>query len=286
MRFFFALAVSLATVIPTQMAFAADAFDFLLRDLTEFEDVMEDDRDTSDDLSEELDFESSLELFPGDADEAQEAEDGEGEQQPLDGDYAYVLHNGSKVLLEDVPVDQWFAEYVQDTADLGIIGGYADASGAPLGLFGPADNVTVEQLAKIAVESAQVDQSKCPEVPVNSLAADSWSAGYIACAEHLGWTVYSDGTVNISRNANRAEVVQTILQAFAREMEPATGEVFQDVTSTMPTRYAIETAAEDGIVSGYTDENGPTGFFGPFDSITRAATAKIVSLALKTYTVQ
>ena len=87
-----------------------------------------------------------------------------------------------------------------------------------------------------------------------------------------------------SRPATRAEVVTTALQAFDRPFTPATGEMFKDVSSTLAFRDAIETAANDGIVTGYTDDDGaPTGFFGPFDPVTRAATAKIFSLALQQY---
>ncbi|MDD5469298.1 MAG: S-layer homology domain-containing protein [Candidatus Peribacteraceae bacterium] len=200
------------------------------------------------------------------------------------GTFVSVRDEGEIVELSDVPRSEWFARYVQDMADRRIITGYRDAAGTPRGLYGPADPVTVEQLAKISVLAAGVDQSKCPRAPKNGKAMGTWSAQYIACAEHLGWSVYQDGSVHPARSALRAEVVTTVLQAFNRKFDPATGTVFKDVSNTMPSRYAIETAARDGIVSGYTDAKGNlTGFFGPFDEVNRAETAKIVSLALRTY---
>ena len=195
-----------------------------------------------------------------------------------------VVVGGSEVVLEDVPQEQWFARYVEDMAQRRIITGYADTAGNPLGIFGPADEVTVEQLAKVAVQAAGIDQSACPAVPMNSAAADRWSAPFFACAEQRGWQVFSDGSVDPARAALRFEVVTTVLEAFDRDLVPATGAVFRDVSNTMPARYAIETAASDGIVSGYTDDQGElTGYFGPFDTVNRAETAKIVSLAIATY---
>ena len=227
-------------------------------------------------------YEGSILLYP--EEESAVADDDRGGPVESGGDFVSITEGKETVALEDVPLTQWFSRYVQDMAERRIITGYKDAAGKPRGIYGPADAVTIEQLAKISVIAAGVDQSKCPSAPKNSAAAGTWSAAYFACAEHLGWSVYQDGSVEPSRPALRSEVVTTVLQAFNRQFDPATGTVFKDVSNTMPSRYAIETAARDGIVSGYTDAKGNlTGLFGPFDGVNRAETAKIVSLALQTY---
>ena len=47
---------------------------------------------------------------------------------------------------------------------------------------------------------------------------------------------------------------------------------------------AIETAANDGIVSGYADAEGnATGLFKPLDFVNRAEVAKMITLALQVY---
>ena len=227
-------------------------------------------------------YEGSILLYP----EEQGTVSGRSDQgiQKAAGEFVSVAENRVEIELTDVPRSQWFARYVEDMAGQGIITGYKDTAGNPLGLYGPADAVTIEQLAKISVLAARVDQTKCPAVPKNKAAGGRWSALYIACAEHLGWSVYQDGSIDPSRPALRSEVVTTVLQAFDKQFDVATGTIFKDVSNTMPSRYAIETAARDGIISGYTDAQGsPTGFFGPFDEVNRAETAKIVSLALQTY---
>lgn len=269
---FLLLATPLIVTAESELEFLHKDIDALEQELDLYSEELEEQKS-------QADYQKHNDLFPFEVIQEPEA--------PIDNtavDFVYVEVNGESIPLLDVPQQSWFARYVQDISERKIISGYSDHTGRALGLYGPADTVTVEQLAKIAVLSARVDQSKCPDVPKNTAARTSWSAGYISCAEHLGWSVYSDATVDPFRPALRADVVATILQAFNREMIPATGKVFKDVSNTMPSRYAIETAAHDGIVSGYTDENGKlTGYFGPFDSVNRAETAKIVSLALQTY---
>ncbi|MBU0766383.1 S-layer homology domain-containing protein [Patescibacteria group bacterium] len=191
---------------------------------------------------------------------------------------------GKSVVLEDVPRYAWFAEFVEDMATRGIISGYQDVDGNPLGQYGPADNVTIEQLSKIAVEAAGIDLEYCTNSIKNENAQGSWSESYIRCAESYDWAIYSDGTVDVSRSATRSEVVTTILQAFEANFKSLDGTVFKDVNATTEFGVAIETAAADGIVSGFTDEEGNlTGFFGPSDFVNRAEIAKIVSMALKIY---
>ena len=258
---------------------SADALNDLIKDIDALdqeisESILAQDRQEADEK-----YEGSILLYPEDNSPiAVKNPDGS-----VTG-FVSVTENRETIELTDVPHDQWFARYVEDMARQGIITGYKDAAGNPLGIYGPADSVTIEQLAKISVIASRVDQTKCPNAPKNKVAYDRWSALYISCAEHLGWSVYQDGSVDPARFALRAEVVTTVLQAFNKQFEPATGTIFKDVSNTMSSRYAIETAARDGIVSGYTDAQGnPTGFFGPFDEVNRAETAKIVSLGIQTY---
>ena len=271
---------SVLTVVVSPITFAETEFDFLPDDLKLLEEEIGDIENSESNLDEDLEYEQDLEIFPG------REEDDTGLTVPdlKEGTHVTVKVGNWDVALTDVPVDQWFAPYVQDMAEKGVISGYKDAVGVMLGLYGPADSVTIEQIAKIAVEASGVDQSKCALPTKNKSAVGTWSEVYIACAEHYGWSIYSDGSVDLYRKATRAEVVTTVLQAFGRDFEMGTGNLFEDVTSTMQVRYAIETAALDGIVGGYTDVYGePTGFFGPYDPVNRAETAKIVSLAIQVY---
>ncbi len=199
--------------------------------------------------------------------------------------FVVFMEGKNKVELNDVPWSAWFAEAVQEVAGKGIISGYKDADGNSTGKFGPSDPVTIEQLAKIAFSSAKpINSLECNNELLNGSAKGSWSEPYIQCAEQEGWAIYSDGTVDVKRPATRTEVVVTLLQAFDVRFREASGNKFTDVPATMEFASAVETAAKDGVVSGYSDSEGnPTGIFGPWDPVNRASMAKMVSVALKVY---
>lgn len=191
---------------------------------------------------------------------------------------------GTDVVFSDSFSDQWYAPYLRNVAELGILTGYRDASGSLTGKFGPNDPVTIEQVAKSVVSAIGVSPADCPQVPVNVTSSGSWSAPYVACAEKAQWSVYGDGSVDAHRPATRVEVIATALQAFKISPDNPSGTVFTDVPATMQYAAYIEKAAKDGIISGYTTADGNlTGTFGPNDTINRAAFSKMLSLALQVY---
>ncbi len=194
------------------------------------------------------------------------------------GDASYIL--------TDVPVTAWFAPYVRDVADQGIVSGYKNADGTPSGLFGPERNVSIEELAKMAVLAARLSLGSCEDPPKNVAAQKSWSATYIRCAELRNFAVYADGSVDIQRPATRGEVVMTVLQAFGvplRDSPPA-GPALKDVTASTLFSSAIFTALQDGVVAGFSDAAGNlTGYFGPEKPVNRAEVSKIISLAVQLY---
>lgn len=195
-----------------------------------------------------------------------------------------IAVDGKRVPLRDVPVDAWFAPYVESAAQDGIISGYRDGAGAPLGLFGPGDAVTVEQLAKMAVLASQMETDRCDGEPRNPTARGRWSAQVIACAESRGWSLFSDGGVRVTRPATRAEVVATLLQAFGIVPGKTSGDAFSDVNVTTVFAAYIERASADEIVGGYTDAAGKTtGKFGPTNPVNRAEIAKMLTLVLERY---
>lgn len=222
----------------------------------------------------EMEFQLDGSLFPG------------GETGPSPGtspEFVTVTVDGRPLAFADVPVREWFAPYVRSIAERGIISGYRSADGIPLGSFGPADSVTLEQVAKVALYAAGADVSSC-ETEIPNPSATAWAVLFVTCAQQSQWSAYSDSTVDVTRPATRAEVVATVLQAFAVQTGNIGGETFTDVGSSTLYAAAIERAAKDGIVNGYADAAGhPTGAFGPDDAVNRAEFAKIVTLALEVY---
>jgi hypothetical protein len=79
-------------------------------------------------------------------------------------------------------------------------------------------------------------------------------------------------------------VVATLLQALDVPRLWPTGEAFTDVSRRTPYADVIETAATDGVVSGFTDASGQeTGGFGPDQPIDRAQLSKILTKAMEAY---
>jgi hypothetical protein len=195
-----------------------------------------------------------------------------------------VTVNGSPLVFHDVQREAWYAPYVRFAAEQNILSGYKDVFGNPTGEFKPGGNVSIEEIAKVAAMLAGDTPDACPKVPKNVTASGSWSMPYVACAEQHGWVVFSDGTVDVKRNATRAEVIATFVQAVNVSPAPALGTVFHDVPASLEFAPAIERAHADNIVSGYTDPDGTaTGLFGPDDPVTRAELSKIVTLVLQVY---
>lgn len=258
----------------------AAALDLLEEGIGDVEHVLTQDREDAADEERTDALERSSELFP--------MLPGEDDDRTGEGTAPYVTFTGEgiTIVLRDVPSDAWFAPFVRYVAIRGIVSGYRDDSGRPTGEYGPANAVTVEELAKMAVEAASIDEALCGADPRNARAAGRWSRLYVACAEERGWAVWSDGSVDLLRPATRAEVVVTVLQAFVvgipRRM--GTGSTFIDVTPSTQFRAAIEKAASDGIISGHADDAGlPAGEFQPTHPVNRAEVAKIFSLALQLY---
>lgn len=228
-------------------------------------------------------FHESAELFPA---VEVESDSTIGDQRDeRTAEYLTIRVGAKEVVLRDVPLKEWFAPYVRSIAELQLVSGYRDADGNPTGAFGPADPVTLEQVAKVAVLAAGIDATSCRVPPANLSASGAWSAQYVGCAEQRDWAVFADPLSDLKRPATREEVVMTILQSFNREFDVDTASLtFTDVEKTGAYAPAIAKAATDGVVSGYTDGEGNlTGAFGPKNDVTRAEFAKIVSVSLQLY---
>jgi len=193
--------------------------------------------------------------------------------------------DGFLVTFTDVPINTWFATYVHSALKTGVVSGYKNDDGHPSGLYGPTDYVTLAQLAKIAHSVASIDVSSMTRQPLNIRARDTWFSKYFASAEQLGWYVFSDSRTDPNRNATRGEVVATLLQALDVPREWPKADLFTDIKFDTPYASSIETAASDGLISGYANNAGTlTGEFGPENPINRAEMAKVITLAIDMYT--
>ncbi|MFH0770902.1 MAG: S-layer homology domain-containing protein [Candidatus Peregrinibacteria bacterium] len=210
----------------------------------------------------------------------------------------------------DIPQNVWFAEYVQEAADAGIVSGYRDAQGNVTGKFGPADSVTLAQALKIAVLSAGYDPTNYSE---HCLTPDTpWYKTYdcVGQAETIMpfigvlWECYEGCTAQTRADtwnapATRIQVAYMIARAFkvpdGSTKSPLSGVRVPVPTSTIELPFsdvdafiigAIELASlsREGIVKGDTDVSGhPLGRFRPYAPINRAEAAKIAMVARRKF---
>lgn len=171
----------------------------------------------------------------------------------------------------DTDESTWFHTYVAEASRLAIVTGYKDKAGKNLNLFGPADNVTVAELLKMALETSGAGSLSTE--PTHAEAKTHWAKGYVAEGEKLKLSVLAAAKVDLNRPATRAEVVRTLFEAFGYYPKDPAEFPFSDVTAdTQAARYIIY-AYELGIVSG--DDGSDK--FRPNDPINRAEVAKIVA---------
>lgn len=179
----------------------------------------------------------------------------------------------------DIDPQGWYARFVTAVARWGIVSGYNDARGNPLGIFGPADPVTVAEILKMSLKAVGIDEARCLRPPLHPHARGHWSERFVACAEERNFRLFQLQPP-LNRPALRAEVLTVIHDAFSDSI-PSLLSLFND-TQDHPYEADIAYASAMGVVSGDTDFQGmPLGTFRPDDRINRAEAAKIVYQKLR-----
>jgi hypothetical protein len=174
---------------------------------------------------------------------------------------------------KDTDDSEWYTNYVSKAKNRGIISGYKDATGNPLGEFRPANNITIAEILKIALETSGNGQSEGE--PALVAARNHWAKGYVKKAEELGLNIVSDN-VDINRPATRGEVIRIMLEALGVKPDPITKSDFFDVLVSHVHAAYIQYAKDLGIISGDAGTNN----FRPDDSINRAEASKIANQIL------
>lgn len=174
----------------------------------------------------------------------------------------------------DVRSGDWFFQYVSSTARWGIISGYKDAAGKPTGQYGAGNTVTVAEILKMALKSAQVDETACGGTPGFAQAETHWARAFILCAQEKKMRLITKKP-DLNRPALRAEVLSVIFDAFGDKAPP----LFSPFTDTVnhPLESDIAYAAALKMVSGDKDASGtPLKTFRPNAPVNRAEAAKII----------
>jgi hypothetical protein len=106
---------------------------------------------------------------------------------------------------------------------------------------------------------------------------DGWATDYVTQAITQGYITGYNNTIDAKGTLTRA-MVATILYRAAGCPAVTTNAGFTDTSAETWYQSAINWAAEQGIVTGYTDANGAsTGTFGTYDNITRQDLATMLA---------
>lgn len=169
----------------------------------------------------------------------------------------------------DVAANGWYECYVGSVVGLKIFEGYKLPDGTPKNLFGPGDNITLGQLAKVAtILRNKEDLDPKPT-------GDEWYLPYIGAVQAYDAMVFNSAVDPLAL-ATRQQVIFTIMEALQIPMETEDAP-YSDVPESNVYFWWIGTATKLGFVSG--DDGSDK--FRPNEPINRAEVAKMLALALK-----
>ncbi len=196
-----------------------------------------------------------------------------------------VMIEGESVTFVDVPQTAWFAEYVRDSAEAGIVNGYKDEHGKLTGKFGPSNSITLAEALKITVEGAGYDEELYGSMVESGVS--HWASPYISVgiAEDFEF-LRNKSRIRWNDPATRAEVASFFTSAFLRDTKDieVSESRYEDVDMETQFAKSIELLSRDEILSGDTDVQGKaTGTFRPNADINRAEVVKMIILARAEY---
>jgi len=183
---------------------------------------------------------------------------------------------------KDTDDQEWYTDYVRFVKGNGIVSGYKDSDGNPLGEYRPGNQITYVEGLKIALEAAGHGKAESSERTKNNAANyHSWAKPYVKKAEEIDLPIMRWHSM-IDNPIARITAVQLVLDAFgAAPIGTDENTQFTDVNCKTDKglirgcRY-IQKAADLGIVSG-----NPDGTFAPHRGVNRAEMAKIIMNAVQ-----
>ena len=192
----------------------------------------------------------------------------------LKEDAKYEKFEAGIIPFKDTDDNQWFTPFVSESVKDGVISGYKDMNGNPLGEFKPANKVTVSEAIKMTLGNAGHKEEKGETTYKN--ANDHWVQGWAKTAEDKNITLSMDEDFN--RQATRAEVLRWTIESYGIVPPKAEKSSFPDVSKTHKHLDFIEYGKEMGIVSG-----DDTGKFRADDPIVRAEVSKVLQKAKEVF---
>ncbi|MGL5830732.1 MAG: S-layer homology domain-containing protein [Candidatus Altimarinota bacterium] len=161
------------------------------------------------------------------------------------------LETASAAPFNDVPMGQWYTNYVYTAEKNGVVGGYKNESGALTGFYGPGNNLNRAEASKIIVNAFALpeDMSGAPHFP--DVKSSDWFYIFVESNFNAGVVSgYPDGSFGPARNINRAEIAKMV--SLAMEFGMDQGFVLESAAAASKTKVELifsrnvdEMSAED-----------------------------------------
>lgn len=157
----------------------------------------------------------------------------------------------------DVPLDQWFAKYVESAESMGIVSGDSKT-----GLFYPGREVNKAEFLKMLLKAFEVDVSEYTinHISINDVSPDAWFAPYFQFAHKFG-IIESDANGNAypAKMLTRKEAAQLIFaimdkghglspQKFLNLTEQHLIEVITAIEESKISKAALSVLAAEGFI--------------------------------------
>ena len=166
----------------------------------------------------------------------------------------------------------WAEDYITDLYCREVVNGVDHNS------FGPSNDATRAEFLKMALLNAGYDVDDADGEEFTDVSSGDWYYEYVSFAYEEGFVEgYRDDTFLPNNRINRAEALVITMRIAGVDEYDVDGDwdEFDDVDSDDWYAYAVETAADEGIVEGYSD-----GDFKPQNYITRA---EVAAISVRTY---
>jgi len=129
-------------------------------------------------------------------------------------------------MFDDVPVGQWYFDNIAIAYQNGVVNGYTDADGELTGLYGPGDELTRSQFAKMVVEAFDLAMD---EEPTSTQFDDvtGWEIPYVETARYYGVVNgYDSNTFGPNDKVRKEDAV--VMAYRATTAEPGAGDTGDD----------------------------------------------------------
>ena len=170
--------------------------------------------------------------------------------------------------------EHWGEYYIEVLHCLNIVSGRGDH------VFHPDENITRNEVAKIAVLISGYTPKEDKEFLFSDVHDDDWARPYISAGvKNKIITGYGNNTFQSLNNATRAEALAIFIRSLKESINSADQNIFKDIYGDEWYKNHVAYGVEKGIIKGY-EEEGEV-FFKPNQNITRAEFSKLAFIVLE-----